>query len=141
MEQHAPLRIAVQPDERIHDRISPRPPMTELLNRVPHDWLTAFEDLEKWDIAVEGACGPKIRRCTYRPLFHDTHIEFTWSSMTDGKITLVPPKPLPLPERWDTVTLWIGGVPDDYQGPKMDCTFRLPDLGLAWIGSSHQIFT
>jgi hypothetical protein len=49
-----PVRIQVQPDERIHPRIFPRPPMVDLLDRIPHDWLTTFEDMEQWQRNEKG---------------------------------------------------------------------------------------
>ena len=59
----APVKIKVEPDDRVHDRIFPPPPIAEVVDKIPHDWLTSFEDLESWDISIEGAVNPRVRRC------------------------------------------------------------------------------
>jgi hypothetical protein len=122
-----PANTKVMPDERTHDRLFPRPPIVELIDQLPHDWLTAFEDLERWEISIEGMTEPQVRRCRYRPLFHDTHIEITWTSAKEAKILLIPPRPLQLPKTWSAVDFWIGGHPTDFEGPKMECTLHCLD--------------
>jgi hypothetical protein len=125
--QAEPVPIQVQPDERIHARIYPQPPIAKEVQQLPHDWLTAFEDMEEWKITAEGFVDPKVRRCTYRPLFHESHIEIGWSAIGEGKLMLMPPRPLKLPETWNAVDFWIGGIPNHFLGPWMECTFQMID--------------
>lgn len=122
-----PAKVAVVPDERFHIRTFPPPPIAKYLEQFPHDWLTAFQDFGKWDIAVEGLPDPHVRRCRYRPLFHETHVEISWSSAVDGKVVLTPPSPLQLPDDWNAVDFWIGGLPNEYRGPWMECTLHCVD--------------
>jgi len=123
-----PLKLRVLPDERIHDRIYPPPPIAELVDRIPHDWLTAFADLESWDISCEGITSPVVRRCTYRRLFHQSHVEISWSSAKDGKIMMIPPRPLRLPQTWDAIDFWVGGDPLDFErAPLVECTLNCID--------------
>ena len=60
-------------------------------------------------------------------MFHDAHIEITWSSTENGTITLIPPQPLALSESWNAVDFWVGGFPNDFKRPWMHCIFRLTD--------------
>ena len=123
-------RIRVQPDERIHERMFPPPPVTELIDQIPHDWLTAFEDFESWDISLSGVRDPKARRCVHRPLFHSSHIEMTWESTEHGKIILTPPQHLKLPDSWDAIDFWIGGHPTDFRNsPWIEVSFRCSTKG------------
>ena len=121
------VRLKVQPDERIHGRMFPRPPIAEHIGDFPHDWLTAFENLERWQISVEGATDPRVLRSCYRPLFHESHVEITWNAMKAGKITLLPPEHLKLPDTWNAVDFWIAGIPNEWRAPAMDCTFTIRD--------------
>jgi hypothetical protein len=122
------VKIKVEPDDRVHDRIFPPPPITEVVDKIPHNWLTSFEDLESWDISMEGAEDPRVRRCRYRPLFRPTHVEISWAAMKDGKIRLLPPQPLRLPPSWNAIDFWVGGEPLDYSGgPLYEVTFHFVD--------------
>ena len=117
----SPVELKVQPDERSHSRTFPRPPVAEHLDKISHDWLTSFEDMERWQITAEGLGEGVVRRCQHRPLFHDTHIEIGWTELKGARIHLAPPEALQLPERWNTVDLWIGAIPDDFRGPAIEC--------------------
>jgi hypothetical protein len=116
-----PTPLILRPDERVHEVVYPRPPVAAAIEHGPHDWLTAFQDIEGWAITAEGITDPVVRRCTYRPLFHDRHIEFAWSA-AEGTFRLTPPKPLRLPDAWDMVDLWLGGV-----GTIVCCTLHCLD--------------
>ena len=117
--------VEVQPDERLHERIFPAPPIADLVHRLPHDWLTAFQDIADWRVQAMGATDLKIRKCTYRPLFCRTHVDITWSSTADAKILFFPPKPLALPDTWNAVDFWVGGVPDRHEGAWVECTLHM----------------
>ncbi len=113
--------LKAQPDERSHSRTFPPPPIAEHLQQLPHEWLTTFEDMESWRITAEGLGEGVVRRCRYRPLFHESHIEISWTKLEGARIILEPPKPLSLPRSWNAVDFWIGAVPNDYSGPCIEC--------------------
>ena len=129
------MGAVVQTDERSHARVYPPPPIAGRCAELPHDWLTAFEDINDWAIVVDGAEDVRVRRCTYRPLFHEHHVEIGWSTVRDGSITLTPPQPLQLPPEWDTVDFWIGGIPDDWRAVAMQCRLSI----IAGDGTTHLI--
>ena len=119
-----PIELKVQPDERAHSRTYPAPPVVEHLEQVPHDWLTAFDDLERWQITARGLGTGVVRRCNHRPLFHESHIEIGWTELEGARIHLSPPQPLRLPDSWNTVDFWIGGIPNDFRGPCVECVLH-----------------
>ena len=66
-EEKDTVRLNAQQDERVHARSYPRPPIAGAVDRMPHEWLTAFEDIEDWQIVAQGVADPRVRRNPPRP--------------------------------------------------------------------------
>ena len=141
-EMTGPVVVPVERDQRDHERHFPPPPIAAVVGQLPHDWLTTFADIDDWQVAVEGIAQPRLRRSTYRPLFHKNHLELSWASVDSGVVTLVPPEPLQLPVSWNAIDFWVGGIPHTYQSADMYCTLTIttPAGEIRRLDASPRIF-
>ncbi len=141
-EAEGPMLIRAEVDERSHDRHFPAPPIAGVVDQLPGDWLTTFADLDDWQVEVAGIVDPRLRRCTYRPLFHDSHLELSWTSVDSGIVTLTPPAPLQLPETWNAIDFWVGGIPHTYRSADIYLTLTIaaPSGEVRELQASPRIF-
>ncbi|MDH7601667.1 MAG: hypothetical protein QHI38_05915 [Armatimonadota bacterium] len=76
-------------------------------DRVP---LFGFEDLTGWTVQCAGGADGELVRTREQQLWGEYVGKLTYSGTSvDGTLTIRPPKPIPIPDAFDCVSMWIYG--------------------------------
>ncbi len=72
----------------------------------PHT-LVDFEDLKGWTLELYGGAQGEFRRSRQQQMWGQYVGQFTYSgSRPESRIVARPPKPIPIPERFDSIDVW-----------------------------------
>ncbi len=96
-----------------------RPPLRGFVWRSrAHPAQVRFHNLRGWSASAYGAMDVRLVQSREEPLFGDPTARLDYSSRSGlGRIELIPPRPIPLPQGWNACQIWLFGnnwdwVPD-----------------------------